>query len=100
MTDRPEAIEYKGSQRGSYPMQLKDLPDWFHLNSSLAGLAVLKRATPSQLRHFAIVEFEYQGGEEFRLLEVGPELLDRVVDLLNRNAGLTLDEIGSLDLGP
>jgi hypothetical protein len=79
-------------------MRLKELPDWPKSMASLTSDAVLKSAKPSQLRHFVILDFEKQGIQEIKLVEVGAHSIDKVLAVLNRHIGRSLDEINDLEI--
>jgi hypothetical protein len=79
-------------------MQLKELPDWSKIMASLSSGAVLKGAKSSQLRHFVILDFENQGIQEMKLVEVGGERIDKVLSVLNQHIGRSLDEIKGLEI--
>jgi hypothetical protein len=80
-------------------MQLKELPDWSRVMTSLMSNAVLKSAKPSQLRHFVILVFESQGAADLQLLEVGADRIDRILAVLNENIGRSVAELNNLEIG-
>jgi len=79
-------------------MQLKELSDWPKIMASLSSSAVLKGAKSSQLRHFVILDFENQGIQEIKLVEVGAERIDKVLAVLNQHIGRSLHEIKDLEI--
>ncbi|HEY3305067.1 MAG TPA: hypothetical protein VGL70_16195 [Candidatus Binatia bacterium] len=80
-------------------MRLHQIPDWTRVAESLGRGSVLKNAKSSTLRHFIILEVEDQGSSQLRLLEVGPDMFERILAALKTHAGRAIEEIAQMEIG-
>ncbi|MGH7766729.1 MAG: hypothetical protein ACREQP_04690 [Candidatus Binatia bacterium] len=80
-------------------MRLHQIPDWSRVAESLSRGSVLKNAKRSTLGHFIILEVEDQGSSHLRLLEVEPDMLEKILAPLKTHAGRAIEEIAQLEIG-
>jgi hypothetical protein len=60
------------------------LPDWSR-TMDLSERSMLTSAKSCQLRHFEILEIEFEGVHAYKLLEVGSDRIDKVLSVLDAN---------------
>jgi hypothetical protein len=80
-------------------MRVYQIPDWTRVAESLSPGSVLKNARRSTLGHFIILDFEDRGSSQLKLLEIGPELLDKILDVLKAHGGRTIEAIAQIEIG-
>ena len=80
-------------------MRLGELPDWSNL-TELSGLELytLRDAKLSRLRHFIILEMEYQGSHQSRMLKVEAYRIEKVLSVLKAHIRKSLREIAGLTI--
>jgi hypothetical protein len=84
---------------GPQLMRLHQIPDWTRVAESLGRGSVLKNAKRSTLGHFIILEVEEQGTSQLKLLEVGPEIFEKILAALKAHGGRTIEEIAQIEIG-